>query len=112
VVSAQAADGDSLLPVVIFCFSKKKCEEIADLWSGQDLLTAREKGEVKGLMGQVARRLNPTDARLPQVEEGVYLPPHIPTSLALYHFCLSHFNSCVSVVVSCLRKNPPSSFVC
>jgi superfamily II RNA helicase len=39
-------EGDSLLPVVIFSFSKKKCEEIADFLKSQDLLSAKEKGEV------------------------------------------------------------------
>jgi superfamily II RNA helicase len=42
-----------LLPVVIFCFSKKKCEEIVDFYSSQDLLVAREKGEVRKLFNQV-----------------------------------------------------------
>lgn len=57
-----------LLPVVVFSFSKKKCEEIADYLSGQDLLTAREKGQVRAVMLQVKKRLNPLDAALPQVK--------------------------------------------
>jgi superfamily II RNA helicase len=56
-----------LLPAVIFSFSKKKCEEIADHLKGQDLLTAREKGEVRLMMSNLRRRLSPLDARLPQV---------------------------------------------
>ena len=56
-----------LLPVVVFSFSKKKCEEIAEHLSGQDLLTGKEKGQVRVLMQQVMKRLNPQDARLPQV---------------------------------------------
>lgn len=71
-----------LLPVVVFCFSKKKCEEIVDFFKGQDLISAREKSEVKKVMNkvnysltcrhrsyrlQVFSRLNPSDARLPQV---------------------------------------------
>ena len=46
-VRAQEEEGDSLLPAVIFSFSKKKCEEIADFLKGQDLLNAKEKGEVR-----------------------------------------------------------------
>jgi hypothetical protein len=49
-LEGQQGEGEgsgSLLPVVVFCFSKKKCEEIADFLKGQDLLTAREKGEVR-----------------------------------------------------------------
>ncbi len=56
-----------LLPVVVFSFSKKKCEEIADFLKGQDLLTNREKGKVKMLLNEVLSRLNPADAELPQV---------------------------------------------
>ena len=69
--------GDSLLPVVVFSFSKKKCEEIADMWSGQDLLCAREKNEVRALMHQVSKRLSPQDARLPQV-------PNPPSNLSIH----------------------------
>jgi hypothetical protein len=57
----QANDNDNesninsigLLPVVIFCFSKKKCEEIADFMKSQDLLTQSEKGQVRMLFTQV-----------------------------------------------------------
>jgi hypothetical protein len=45
------SDGDCLLPVVVFSFSKSKCEEIADFLMGQDLLTGKEKGEVRYLCG-------------------------------------------------------------
>ena len=56
-----------LLPVVIFCFSKKKCEEIADHLQSQDLLVAKEKGIVKIILQEMRQRLSPLDARLPQV---------------------------------------------
>jgi hypothetical protein len=42
-------EGDCLLPVVVFSFSKAKCEEIADFLMGQDLLTGKEKGEVSSV---------------------------------------------------------------
>jgi hypothetical protein len=45
------SEGDCLLPVVVFSFSKSKCEEIADFLMGQDLLTGKEKGEVRCLCG-------------------------------------------------------------
>ena len=55
-------DGEGgLLPVVVFCFSKKKCEEIVDFFKGQDLLAARAKGEVRKVMAKV--RAPPTAAR-------------------------------------------------
>jgi len=58
---------EGLLPVIIFSFSKKKCDEIADYLKGQNLLSAREKGIVGGVISQALKRLNPVDARLPQV---------------------------------------------
>ena len=58
---------DGLLPVVIFSFSKKKCEEVADYFRGQDLLSAREKGDVGKVLSSALRHLSPLDQRLPQV---------------------------------------------
>lgn len=56
-----------LLPVVVFSFSQKKCEEIADFLGGQDLINAIEKSEVQKLISAVKKRLNPSDVQLPQV---------------------------------------------
>lgn len=64
----EEEDRLGLLPVVIFSFSKRRCEEIADHFQGLDLLTAREKGQVRKLMMEVKGRLNPSDAELPQVK--------------------------------------------
>jgi superfamily II RNA helicase len=63
---AAAAPG-CLLPVVIFCFSKKKCEEIIDFFRGKDLITAGEKAVVRAVRNEALGRLSPQDARLPQV---------------------------------------------
>ena len=60
-------DEGALLPVVVFCFSKKKCEEIADHLGAQDLLVAKEKNHVRRAMVFVRQRLNPQDMRLPQL---------------------------------------------
>jgi superfamily II RNA helicase len=66
-VSVVGNRAGCLLPVVVFCFSKKKCEEIVDFYKGQDLLTAVEKNSVRVIMKDVLSRLNPLDSRLPQV---------------------------------------------
>jgi antiviral helicase SKI2 len=63
----EEADPSGMLPVVVFSFSKRRCEEIADYCRGTDLLSAREQAEVRAVMGQVRSRLNPLDAQLPQV---------------------------------------------
>lgn len=56
-----------LLPVVVFSFSKKKCEEIADYLKGQDFLSSTEKSVVAGMFRDISARLNPDDAELPQI---------------------------------------------
>ena len=57
---AEAIEG-GLLPAIIFSFSKKKCEEIADHFVSQDLLTAREKGEVRAVMSSAMARYNDSE---------------------------------------------------
>jgi antiviral helicase SKI2 len=58
---------EELTPTVVFCFSKKKCEEIADMLRSLDLNTAKERSSVQGFAGQTISRLSPVDASLPQV---------------------------------------------
>ena len=57
----------SLLPVVVFVFSKRKCEEYADTLSGTDLSTAKEKSEVHVTIERSLTRLKDTDRTLPQI---------------------------------------------
>ena len=57
----------TLLPVVIFTFSKKRCEEYADTLSNLDLLTATEKSEVHVFIERSLLRLKGTDKELPQI---------------------------------------------
>lgn len=57
-----------LLPVVIFSFSKKKCEEIADFLQSVDLIVGKEeKGRVFKAFEDVFARLQPVDHDLPQI---------------------------------------------
>ena len=100
------ADGDvnnsgfdwGLLPTVVFSFSKKKCEEIADNLKSQDLLTAREKGEVKFTMLQMMKRLNPLDASLPQVSR---LEEMMMRGIAVHHGgLLPILKECVEILFS------------
>ena len=41
-------EAKDLMPVVVFSFSKKRCEECAQALSNLDMNTAREKSQVKG----------------------------------------------------------------
>ena len=56
-----------LLPVVVFSFSKRKCEELSDFLKGKNFLGNREKGKVAMILNEVISRLNPIDADLPQI---------------------------------------------
>jgi antiviral helicase SKI2 len=56
-----------LLPVVVFSFSRAKCEEIAYGLSKTDLTTSSEKSEVHVFVEQAISRLKGEDRELPQV---------------------------------------------
>jgi len=56
-----------LSPAVVFSFSKKKCEEIANMLRSLDLNTAKERSAVQAFSLQTVARLSENDAKLPQV---------------------------------------------
>ncbi|KAI8584384.1 hypothetical protein K450DRAFT_219603 [Umbelopsis ramanniana AG] len=56
-----------LLPVVVFTFSKKKCEEYASALSNLDLTSSTEKSEIHVFIEKSLARLRGTDRELPQV---------------------------------------------
>eukprot|EP01083_Nonionella_stella_P272974 925973_1 len=56
-----------LLPVVIFTFSKKKCDRFASALQNMDLTDKAEKSATHGLMAQALERLHGTDKELPQL---------------------------------------------
>ncbi|GKV33028.1 hypothetical protein SLEP1_g41582 [Rubroshorea leprosula] len=57
----------SLLPVVIFCFSKNHCDKSADCITGTDLTTSSEKSEIRIFCDKAFSRLKGSDRKLPQV---------------------------------------------
>lgn len=57
----------SLLPVVIFCFSKNRCDKSADKMTGTDLTTSTEKSEIRIFCDKAFSRLKGSDRNLPQV---------------------------------------------
>ncbi|KAK3817964.1 MAG: antiviral helicase [Linnemannia gamsii] len=57
-----------LLPVVVFTFSKKKCEENASGLSSTDLMTSTQKSEVHVFFERSLVRLHGTDRELPQIQ--------------------------------------------
>ncbi len=56
-----------LLPVVVFVFSKKRCEENASSMPNTDLCSAKEKSEVHIIIEKSLSRLKEADRRLPQI---------------------------------------------
>jgi antiviral helicase SKI2 len=61
-------DKEILTPTVVFSFSKKKCEEIAQMLQSLDLNTAKERGLVQGFTLLTVARLSENDSELPQVK--------------------------------------------
>ncbi|XP_038706766.1 DExH-box ATP-dependent RNA helicase DExH11 isoform X2 [Tripterygium wilfordii] len=57
----------SLLPVVIFCFSKNRCDKSADSISGTDLTSSSEKSEICVFCDKAFSRLKGSDRNLPQI---------------------------------------------
>ncbi|CAH6721214.1 antiviral helicase Ski2p [[Candida] jaroonii] len=63
----QYLKNHTLLPAVIFVFSKKKCEEYADTLRGVDFCTAKEKSEIHMFIDRAVSRLKKEDRELPQI---------------------------------------------
>ena len=55
------------LPVVVFTFSRNKCDTYAKLLSSVDLCTGAQKAEIHGFFQKSISRLKGTDKELPQV---------------------------------------------
>jgi antiviral helicase SKI2 len=56
-----------LLQVVIFCFSKNRCDRSADSMFGADLTSSSEKSEIRVFCDKAFSRLKGSDRNLPQV---------------------------------------------
>lgn len=53
--------------VVIFCFSKNRCDKSADNIPGTDLTSSFEKSEIRIFCDKAFSRLKGSDRNLPQV---------------------------------------------
>ncbi|KAF8272987.1 antiviral helicase [Lactarius quietus] len=58
---------NTLLPVVIFTFSKKKCEQNAGTLTNVDLSSAAERSEIHITIEKAVMRLKGSDKKLPQI---------------------------------------------
>lgn len=58
---------NTLLPAVIFVFSKKRCEEYANTLPGIDFCNAKEKSQIHMFIDKAVARLKKEDRELPQI---------------------------------------------
>lgn len=58
---------NTLLPAVVFVFSKRKCEEYADSLSGINFCSAKEASEIHMFIDKAVSRLKREDRELPQI---------------------------------------------
>lgn len=63
----QYLNQKKLLPVVIFVFSKKRCEDYVDTLSGVNFCTAKERSEIHMFIDRAVARLKKEDRELPQI---------------------------------------------
>lgn len=57
-----------MLPVVIFVFSRQRCDSNANMTQGSDLTTESEKFAIREFFAKCIDRLNGSDKILPQVQ--------------------------------------------
>lgn len=57
----------SFLPVIIFCFSKNRCDRSADSMTSVDLTSSSEKSEIRVFCDKAFSRLKGSDRNLPQI---------------------------------------------
>jgi len=63
----QYLNSNSLLPAVIFVFSKKRCEEYANTLTSVDFCNAKEKSQIHMFIDRAVARLKKEDRELPQI---------------------------------------------
>lgn len=72
----------TLLPVVVFVFSRKRIDQLADNLNSLDLTSASEKAEIHIFVEQSVAMLKGGDRRLPQI---LRLKQMLKRGLAVHH---------------------------
>lgn len=78
----QHLRNNDMLPVTIFVFSKKRCEENADALSNLDYCTAEEKSAIHMILEKSLARLKSDDRQLPQIKR---LRELLSRGIAVHH---------------------------
>lgn len=72
----------SLLPCVVFCFSKKRCDSLANSLTTFNMTSTAEKAEIHSFVERSVGRLNEADRKLPQI---VRLREMLRRGLGVHH---------------------------
>ena len=111
------------LPMVVFAFSKRKCDLLADGITGIDLATAKEKHETHIFCEKALSRLSPADRTLPQVTRvrellsrglGVHHAGLLPIVKEIVEmlFCRGNVKVLFSTETFAMGVNAPARCVC
>lgn len=87
-----------LTPAIFFCFSKRKCEEHAELLRTLNLSDAGNRENIKEFLDRAIRYLSPEDRNLPQVLSMSFM---VLNGIAVHHGSLLPFvKECVELLFS------------
>ncbi|CAD25317.2 ATP-DEPENDENT RNA HELICASE (SKI2 FAMILY) [Encephalitozoon cuniculi GB-M1] len=87
-----------LTPAIFFCFSKRKCEDYAEILRTLNLNDTKSREEVKLFLSEATRCLSPEDRNLPQV---LSMSSMVLNGVAVHHGSLLPFvKECVELLFS------------
>lgn len=87
-----------LTPAIFFCFSKKKCEEYAEILRTLSLNDEASRREIREFLDRAIRHLSPEDKNLPQV---LSMSAMVLNGVAVHHGSLLPFvKECVEILFS------------
>lgn len=87
-----------LTPSIFFCFSKRRCEDYAEILRTLNLNDARSREEVKLFLSESTRCLSPEDKNLPQI---LSMSSMVLNGIAVHHGSLLPFvKECVELLFS------------
>ena len=92
-----------LLPVVVFVFSRKRIDQVADNLNSLDLTTASEKADIHIFVEQSVSRLKGGDRRLPQI---LRLKQMLKRGLGVHHAGLASHRKERSFPTLCRSQRP------
>ncbi|KAG5859941.1 superfamily II RNA helicase [Encephalitozoon hellem] len=87
-----------LTPSIFFCFSKKRCEDYAEILKTLNLNDERSREEVRTFLSEATKCLSPEDRNLPQI---LSMSSMVLNGIAVHHGSLLPFvKECVELLFS------------